>query len=93
MTARVVLGLLLAAALVLPGTATADPGRRATRTSTSQHVYGWRTDTATTTLSPLWLVAETGNPAHALKFLNKQDSAGEILMAGQDRFGQGRRLR
>jgi 6-phosphogluconolactonase len=82
--------------------------------STSQGIYGWRFDIATTTLSPLGLVAETANPAHvwispngkylyavnwqensarvppgvsayaidpktgALKFLNKQNSAGEL---------------
>jgi 6-phosphogluconolactonase len=40
------------------------PGRPVPQPSTSQGVYGWRFDSATTTISPLGLVAETANPAH-----------------------------
>jgi hypothetical protein len=87
MTRGVVLGLLLAVALLLPGTAVARqyfvyvgtysaepssgrpprivPGRPAAQPSTSQGIFGWRFDTATTTLSPLGLMAETANQVKA----------------------------
>jgi 6-phosphogluconolactonase (cycloisomerase 2 family) len=41
-----------------------SPARPVPQPSTSEGIYAWRFDTATTALSPIGLVAETANPAH-----------------------------